>query len=177
MTFNDGKEDITIKKYEKNNNNYFIEYLDGDCIIYYNSDKNHEEKIKNDILLQIGDRDKKYFDSITKKLKISIIELVTLQIPFILNTGMNSYMFCLLFIINIYLIKSIRDNKKKLDELKKYRLYLEMKNDLEKKENADITKIIEFDPFYRKPINLSTIDEFSLYDMKLIKKELKRRMS
>lgn len=63
----------------------------------------------------------------------------------------------------------------KLKELKKFRLYYSIKDELNKLENQDITKIIEAESIYRDPINIGTLDNFSFSEIKLLKKELKRR--
>ena len=63
----------------------------------------------------------------------------------------------------------------KYKELSKYHNYLSMREELKKPENRDILDIIEFDKIYQKPLNITTVDDYSVTELKILKKEIDRR--
>ena len=71
--------------------------------------------------------------------------------------------------------KKLIKTRKRLKDIKKYRMYLDIKEDLEKKENSDIYDIIEFDKFLQVKLDLTTIDKYRYSDVKALKKEINRR--
>lgn len=178
MNFYDGKEnnrDI-IKNYYRNSDYIKVNYLYNDSSYTYNYSKTKEEEIINLMIEQALKRDEELYDKIYKETKIYLSQTLLSIIPLILCLKEDlQLLLCLTFIAGLISSMNLSESYEKLKEMKKFRLYHSMKKELDKPENLDITKIIEFDPMYREPINIGTLDKFSYNDVKMIKKELKRR--
>lgn len=183
MTFYDGKE---LDEKIIGNYTFFgddairVNYLFTDEVINYYCVKarNIEAEISEIMMKQALDRDKELYSSIYKETIKNIIEALSTVIPYTMSRVIGvQFIGCLSFILGLVSLISFSNNYEKLKELKKYRLYFKIKDELEKDENSDITKIIEFDPIYRKPINIGSLDEFTYSDVKKLKKELVKRNS
>lgn len=178
MTFYDGEENEKIISEYKINGNYVeIIYLDGSSELVDKTDGIIKE-IDNELEIFAKKRDKDLYKDLEMERNRNLI-LFLVSLPLCLMSIKRNILSIILvsLLINYYSFYKYLDNNKKIKELKKYRLYLSMMNDLKKDKNQDITKVIEFDSFYREPININTLDEFSLREVKIIKKELKRRNS
>lgn len=178
MTFYDGQEKNTniIKDYNANNRYIEVNYLFDDSSVIYPYTKDKEEEIIKEMVEQAIKRNNDLYNKINKETKIYLTQnLVNILSIILCVKGDLQFLFCICFLLGLYVFKNLTDNYAKLKELKKFRLYLSMKEELEKPENKDITKIIEFDPLYREPINMGTLDKFTYGEVKSIKKELKRR--
>lgn len=178
MTFYDGEENEKIISGYKINGNYVeIIYLDGSSELVDKTDGIIKE-IDNELEIFAKKRDKDLYKDLEMERNRNLI-LFLVSLPLCLMSIKRNILSIILvsLLINYYSFYKYLDNNKKIKELKKYRLYLSMMNDLKKDKNQDITKVIEFDSFYREPININTLDEFSLREVKIIKKELKRRNS
>lgn len=178
MTFYDGEENEKIISGYKISGEYVeIIYLDGSSELVYKTD-NLIKDIENELEIFAKKRDKDLYKSIEiEKNRNLILFLVSLPLSLMSIKKNILSIIIVSLLINGYSFCKYLENRNKLKELKKYRLYLGMMNDLKKDENKDITKVIEFDSFYREPININTLDSFSLNDVKVIKKELRRRSS
>ena len=77
---------------------------------------------------------------------------------------------CIGFVVSLYFVSKWRKNSKRLKELKKYRILLENYNEF--KNSPNLSKLIEFESLYREPINIFTIDKFSLNEIKIMHKVL-----
>lgn len=178
MTFYDGEENEKIISEYKINGNYVeIIYLDGSSELVDKTDGIIKE-IDNELEIFAKKRDKDLYKNLEMERNRNLV-LFLVSLPLSLMSIKRNILSIILvsLLINCYSFCKYLENNKKLKELKKYRLYLSMMNDLKKDKNKDITKVIEFDSFYREPININTLDEFSLREVKIIKKELKRRNS
>lgn len=178
MTFYDGKENSRdiIKNYFTNNRYIEINYLFDDRPITYQYTKEKEDEITKQMIEQALKRDEEIYEKIHKEVKVYFTEMLLSLLSVILCLKGNlQLLLCLAFISGLIASINLSESYDKLKEMKKFRLYYSLKEELEKTENKDITKVIEFDPMYREPINIGTLDKFSYHDVKLIKKELKRR--
>lgn len=176
MKFYDEKESTTIKSYQTNNKLYEITYLNGECDYYYNSDEKHALEIEEKILKQILKRD----EDLYKKVKLenitsTITFLLSLPLTFISFSKNSLILILASLILNAILLKQTITARNRIKELKKYRIFIEIKEELNKKENHNIYDIIEFEKEYQIELNLKTIDKFSYGDVKRLKKELDRR--
>lgn len=177
MNFYDGKEEETIKEYKKHNNGYYeITYLNGESDYYYNDDPNHEEEIKEKMISQIIKRDLKFYN----KCKIdyigsTIVFLASLPLSLESLKKDLTIVFIIATIIGAKSLMELCENRKKLKELKKYRMYLEIAEELEKEENKNILDVIEFDKMYQVPLNLNTLDGYKNWEIKTLRKEINRR--
>ena len=169
-----------IKNIEKNNLCYKVNYLDGTSKSFYTNDKEHLKELEKIMIEQAFDRDEEMYkskkDEAFCNTAMSIVTIISYSCLNIITPKDLKTIFVILtaFIATANVNMTVH-SKKQLKELKKYRLFLEMYKDLEKIENKDITKILELDPYYRKNLNITTLDDFKLREVKMIKKELKRR--
>lgn len=178
MTFYYGKDlGKIIKHYSGEAYNYKIKYLDGSEVGYYCPDEKRGEILEKIMLTQAENRDKVMFEIMDDSIKLRTLSIITNSIAcaFTFNTHLLM-LFCLNFILLIFNLKNYIDEKTKLNELKKYRIFLAIQEELKKEENKGITDILSFDKIYQIPIlNINTIDEFSLKDVKKINEELTKR--
>lgn len=178
MKFYDGKEENReiIKSYSATTDYIKVNYLYNDSSYTYTYSKAKEEEIINLMIEQALLRDKELFNKVYKKTLIHLSQTLLSIIPVILSLKDElQLLLCLSFVAGLIATMNLTESYEKLKEMKKFRLYNSIKEELDKPENNDITKIIEFDPIYREPINIGTLDKFSYNDVKTIKKELKRR--
>lgn len=165
-----------IGNFTKNDNYYKIEYLDGSVAEYYNSDDKHDKILMNRMLKDAIERDKNLYKKYKKYLINDIIKF--LGTVYLLNLSRQiQLLYCLSFILNVISIVQFRKNLRNYLELKKYHDFLNIKNELEKNENKDITKLIEIDNFFKEDLNINNLDNYSNADLSLLKKELKQRKS
>jgi len=179
MTFYDGQEDNydIIKGFEVSKYNIEINYLFHDLPTNLKYSKQLEDDLTKQMIEQALKRDEESFNNIKKEVGIYFTEMLLslLSLIFCLE-GKLQFLFCVSFIAGAVASMHLIESYEKLKEMKKFRLYYSLKEELDKPENNDITKIIEFESFYREPrINIGNLDKFSYGDVKRIKKELKRR--
>lgn len=180
MKFYDNKtnDDKIIEWIKETENNYEIKLLDNDNIIKL--EKNnlvYNEKIK-EMLEQATKRDKELYYKYKKHLVGDIKALVKATVLFaFISKGNTQLLGCILFVIYLFYLKYVINDLSKYNELKKYHTFLEIKEELEKRENVDILDVIEFDKIYQDPrgIKIDNLDNYSSHDISMIKKELKRR--
>lgn len=175
MTFcsNEQDERKIITKVEHVNNSYTLHYLDGSESTFINNDKEYLKKLEDIMIEQAKKRDKIDFTEINiNKWGSLIVSLTSICLTSQCLQKNILTLACVGFILSFYQLKKYKNNSKNIKELKKYRILLE--NYEEFKNNTNISKIIEFDSFYREPVNIFTIDAYSLYDIKLMLKELKK---
>ena len=165
------RKDI-ISNVEINGNICKIHYLDGSVKnVDYNMDTLKDLEYK--VVKQAKDRDKEY-NKLNRDSIFNILMWFLDIFSFNMLKGIfNDLLRYLLFIYAILNFCEFLNNRRKLNELKKYRILLN--NYKELKDNPDLCKLIEVDSYYRKDkIDIFNIDEFSLYDIKTIEKRLKK---
>lgn len=178
MNFTKDGEDLSkiIKKYRCDNGYYDIQYLDGSEAIYISTSPNEEERLKQIMISQAIDRQNK-INIKALKLKDFVdhflawacsIETITLA-----SRGYFSIEFFML-ILTFICIKRVVKTSKKLRELKKYKLFLEMINDLDTINNSDFLKCVEFDKFHQIDFDINNLDQYTLGDVMAIKDNLQK---
>ena len=123
-------------------------------------------------------RDNELYYKYKKYLIGDLMALLITTTSFAFATKGNMQLLaCSLFILNIFYLKYVINNISKYNELKKYHIFLEIKDELDKEENKNILDVIEFDKIYQDPkgIKIDNLDNYSSHDISMIKKELKRR--
>lgn len=177
MTFSYDGTDLStiIKKYEQNGSNYSIEYLDGSMNNYVCYNTEEEDNIKKLMIEQLKERqDNINLDELYKLKNIEFLASIIGALGSSVFYNNKEYFLALLtFIFLTVNLKGYRNKNKKVKELKKAKLFLEMIGDLEKVNQSQILKIIEFDNIYQKELNINTLDEFNYYDVKRIYNKLK----
>ena len=179
MKFYDGKkaEDNIIEYIKERNNNFYeIKYLNQDYAELrnvVNIDKDREE-----MSMQAIERDKELYKRYRyyciRDLVCYLSDLAALAIAF---RGSRQLFACVFFVFGYYFFNELMKDKDKYFELKKYRKFLSIRDELKKEENKNILDVIEFEKIYQDPrgIIIDNLDNYSLTDISLIKKELKRR--
>ena len=176
MTFTYEGADLstTIKKVSKNGFNYHVEYMDGSENNYYCSNASEYEKLMNLMLAQIKLREEK-MNLETLNFKQTIVRFVFLLSNY-LNVLAISRQKDLISLISILIaiisLKDLNDVRKKIAELKKYRLFIDMMDELKTVNESELLECVEFDHMYQIPLDIYHIDEYSYGDMKRIRKNL-----
>ena len=177
MTFTYEGADLSkiIKKYFKNGNNYTIQYLDGTNFDYCSLASNEEQNIKCNMIKQ----------AIERQVNISTKSISTINYVSLLNSILSAIgtsigiknnkeiLSIILFILLPFSLYNYKKSSSKLNELKKYRMFLELIDDLDKINNSQFLKCIEFDNYYQKQFDINTLDEYSYRDVKTIYKKFK----
>ena len=176
MKFYEGKEDTAIKEYTKEGIWYEIVYLNKESDYYPNEDPNHELEIQERIIKQAIEREKELLKRYNyEEIISSIIFFMSLPTTCIGWTKGPLNLLIISGIISVLSAIKLIKTKRRLKDIKKYRMYLDMKEDLEKKENKDIYKILEHESCYQIDLDLKTIDKYSYGDVKTLKKEIEKR--
>jgi len=138
------------------------------------NDYNNEIEIKKIEEIKQNIKDHYYEYNVEKNTSLFLF-IISLPASFMaLSKGLMN-VFLLNNLISTICLVCFDENNRKLKELKKYKLYLSMKDDLEKEENEDILDVIEKEKIYQIPLDINSISKYSYYDIKLLKKELDRR--
>lgn len=180
MKFYDNKtyEDEIIEWMKEYKGCYEIKYLDDDHTVLIDKNRTNYQNKKVEMIRQAMERDKELYTKYRSFCIQDYVAYFTSLMAFALSTNGNKQLLsCLLIIIGVYFNWHLISDKRKLKELKKYRMFLDIRKDLEKKENKNILDVIEFDKLYQDPrgIVIENLDNYSYSDIKVIKKELKRR--
>lgn len=176
MTFTYDGADLstTIKKFSQTGLNYHVEYMDGSESNYYCSNELERERIINLMLEQINLREEK-MDLEVLNLK-RVLARFTLGLSGYLNVLAISRQQDLIYIISlicgIISLKDLRDIRKKVAELKKYRLFIDMMEELKTVNESKLLECVEFEHIYQIPLDICHIDEYSYGEMKRIRKNL-----
>ena len=182
FTYGLKKSSEIIKNYKIKDNKIIINFLDGS---FYKVDNTKEnmDNILNMMLEQAIERDNTDALNATIRSKnssvaISISNLIVSASTCVL--AYNSPEECqvviytlggILFVSSIALGTSSIPRSCEIDELKKYRLFLSIKDKLDEKAN-DLNLYNGFKN--KKKLNIGTLDDFSLSDLKKIRTNLNR---
>ena len=161
-----------IKNYTKTGDMYIVEYFDESYSQYESLDRDEEKRLKTIMINQALERDNSYNIknvSISNKLNIANSLMSTLLLSYTLYR--EKQLLSILTIIALtYGLKCLSDNAEKIRELKKYKLFFEMMNDLEIVNNSKVLKAVEFDNIYQMPFDINTLDRYSYNQVKDIYK-------
>lgn len=166
MTFYD-KKDLSklISHYEFKDDKYIVEYLDGDYVKYYNSNKDHYKELNEKMLKQAISRDKDMYKFYKKLSNIRFIFILmsAISVGFIFDSIIIS-IICLVLLT----LQTGYDFIPKYNELEKYHDYLEIEEKL--KNNYSILKELGYDTIYDIPLDINTLDYYSNRKINKIKK-------
>lgn len=178
-----------IKNYEKKDNKLIINYLDGSDKEVFLKDE-IEEQILNKMLGQAKERNMSLTvkDVIDKRrhyilqeicnillgfsstLRLITSKMTENNLSFTLN-AVTASGFCILAIINGVEYKIYNDQ---LKELKKYAIYLDLLNKLEKSNQLNINSLLKIEGNY---VNINTLDNYSLKEIKELRNNIKNNMN
>ena len=171
-----------IDNYRVDNNKIIVTYLDGsreERIL----NRNEEKLLLNEMLRQAKIRNQSDMYSNLKQEKVmltswlvAITSNLLLDTKFLFNDSIGSVLKSILATLGCInsvcvVYGGIKYNllNKKLDELEKYDIYLSIYEELEKcKYNIDIYNGVE----YKKTLDINTIDNYTLDEIKLIENNL-----
>lgn len=166
-----------IKNIEQRGCNYLITYLDGKSTQYISYNENEYQRLRNIMIDQAIERQTKInIDDLSFKKGLSIMSSFALLEGYILVNGIdNSNLTLLLILLLMICLYNYKINSRKLKELKKYKLFLEMLDDIDYINKSNILKTIEPENIYQVPLDINTLDKYSYNDIKIINKQLKKQ--
>ena len=173
MTFcsDEQNKNEIIEKIISDGYNYEINYLDGNSVSYICNDENHLEEKEKIMIEQALEREKLEYQKTKNNSAFSFLMWFISNVSF--QNVYNDNFKIIFYIIAIIFIYNYLKNKRRLNEMKKYKILLDNYKLIQN--NPEITKFIEFDSIYRNPINIFNIDDYTLSDMKIIKRELSKK--
>lgn len=176
MTFTYDGADLstTIKTFSREGCNYHITYLDGSESHYYCSSEDEEERLYSLLLDQVLKRDENMqLKEIELSKEILKITMLLSSYLFVLSTVEQESLYSLISILaGIFSIKNYRERRRKINELKKYKIFVDIMDRIKEVRESELLKCVEFDTFYQIPLKLTHLDEYTLGDMKRIRTEL-----
>lgn len=169
--YNDQNLDTIIKKYKKTDDKIIITFLDGHK---ETANIDEEEHILNKMLEQATKKNNNSdLEEMIKNQKMFLkftihnifLELTSLSIPYITDADIASKISLFLTgVFSVFLVEEaafFKLSRNKISELKKYAIYLEKKKEIDEYMSSDI-----------ETFNINKLDNYSLEDLRLIKKEL-----
>lgn len=167
------KKEETIAKVEVKNNEYCVKYLDYSESKYYDNSKNRLQELEKLMIEQAKKRDELEYENLNIKKIGDLIIWVTANFAGFLALNKDMiFLMCVLFLIKYYFLFRYIKHTVRHMELKKYRILLD--NYKEIKENKQLNRFVELNSYDRIPIDIFHIDEFTLNEMQIIKKQLKK---
>lgn len=171
----------TIKKCEVNRDSYDVEYLDGSTSHIYAEAS--IEKLKERMIQQAVERDIEMSKSseLNTSQKCFIIAMILETLALVLERVSSNRMSFLIFYLSIIALYStcLFDITYKKRELQKYKLFLEMLDDLDKINESKFLECIMPEKMYQTQVNIITLDSIPYKDIKILykkyKKEIKNR--
>ena len=180
MKFYDGKtsNDEIIESLKERPYNYEVKFLHDKNIYSFSKLDPDSQHLLFEMLCQAKERDEELYNKYKGVIYQDIAAyLAALVGTAFLTNGNSQLLSCFLFMATVYFWYNLKKDIRKKFELKKYHIFLDIRKELQKPENKNILDIIECDKIYQDPrgVTLENLDDYSYFDIKTIKKELKRR--
>lgn len=177
FSYNGINKNKIIKRYERRNNEFLIEYLDFSCSYYSSDNPNEEQKIISLMLEQAKERQDSYnlYNLDTERIAL-IFGILTSFLGSLLFVRLdNDFVSQILFIVGCSETVGLIGKSRKVNELKKYKLFLELYSLYGEriKNDSKLLNCIECENTYQIPFDINHIDEYSLKDVKEISKKAK----
>ena len=165
MTFcsDEQNKNEIIGSIEINDNDYIINYLDGSKKTYTNDKIEHIKELEKIMINQAIERDKDYTFLNNKKIKNILFwffDCLLFSFGKNVTPDLIRYFF---FVMSVNYFYDYLITKLKLNELKKYRLFIDKYKSLKE---TDIKEIFS----YGNNIDIFNIDKFTLSEIKKLKK-------
>lgn len=172
------KEELLIKKYEKDGNCYKIEYMNGDISKYYCSSDSYEQELIDKMFEQIkSEQSQKNVERATFRRNRNIVSSGVATLLFSTSIHNNKELSAIvMMLVAYYSLCRVFTHQKRINELKKIKMFLEMNPYLDKINKSDFLKCIEFDTMYQTPLNINTINDYSYGDVKILYKNYKSKL-
>lgn len=179
FTYPGAKPGDTIRRCKPNGKGYEVEYFDGSTLQVDSelSIKNIKEKMLDQAKVrEIIMEDKYYTLSISQ---VCLITAIVLQLSVTIIENMTNKVQAILLFYSVLIawygscLIKITEKKK---ELKKYRLFLAMAEDLDKINDPEFLTCIMPEKLYQTPVDITTIDNISKRDMMILYKKYKKEI-
>jgi len=163
-----------IKNFTYDGCNFHIEYYDGTSSDYICSDPQHAQKIKDLMYNQAMERQ---IDLSACDFNINENCMILAQLFNTFGFGYGAFkessfllvLFGILTGINVIeLIKNAAARR----EFEKYLIFFELFEDKEIVNNSKFMECIEYDHLYQKRLDIDTVDEFTLGELRTLKRKL-----
>ena len=164
----------TIESYSRKGNYYKIKYLDNSESSYVSNNSDEVKRLQNIMLEQARERDAHEKISIIKlKRNILMVSsyLAALSTCMAYDKG-NDLLTFISFILTGITDNIWRNKNEKIRELSKYKIFLDMVDDLKLFNESEILKCIEFENIYQRNFNINEIDKYSCGEIKRIRKQV-----
>ena len=169
FTYMDADKSKTIATFKENKRNGFcyLSYLDKTREKFFCSDE-EKQKIRETMINQAIERDEKMsqFLDTTEDLALNIASIISTALFIMTDNDLLFYVTILLIIINI------GEKMRKVNELKKYRLYLNMLKEIENVDEEELSRSIEFEKIDAFPLTIDNLDYYSYGQIKRVRKYL-----
>lgn len=156
----------TIKSYVNDNNNHYIEYLDGTSSLFHSESNKIEEQIKEEMVEQAIDREKNFKTENYKiRMRAGLLGTELSGLGTVMFANKYEGILSLIFIsLSVVGLKTFKDNRKAIRELKKYKMFLEMYPYIN--ESNEWLYVIDPEPINLPPFDITTLDKYSYYAVK-----------
>ena len=163
-----------IKKFTYEGDHFHIEYFDGTSTDYICYSPERVEMVKEKMLFQAFERQDDY-DHYPFKLKEDVTMFFSLMATILFGRGIindeAAPTVIGLLTIGLCLRSCIKTAQLK-KELEKYRIFFDLYDHLDEINNGKFMECIEADHFYQKMLDIDTVDDFSLGEIKTLKRNL-----
>lgn len=160
-----------IKSFSNNGDNFSLEYLDGSVSSYVCSNNNERQRIINLMIKQAEERQENInLDKLELRKKCDLIITAISSVVASVHINNNKQLLLVLLFLFVFINYEYKITNRKVKELKKYKLFLELLPYLEEVNNPEILKCVEFDKIYQKDLDITTLDEYSYSQVKTIYK-------
>lgn len=174
MTFTYDEADLstTIRNFKYDGNYFKVQYLDGSSANYFCIRRTEKERLEDLMIEQAVDRQGMMPQRELKHIKnLSFSTAAIATIALTMSNRSNGYaLSTLAFAGACFGICNYRQLSSRVNELKKYELFLELRQDMTAQDEQSLLDTIEFDHFYQIPLNINTLDEYSYRDVKRLHK-------
>lgn len=163
-----------IKTFERSENNFHIEYMDGSTANFCCDSEKEADKIRKEMVEQAIDRQNNMNMSSIEKAKIfNQLFTILASINTVVLFNFKKEIIALLVLIVGALFEVKTTNKREtLKELKKYKLFLEMIDDIDYINSGKFLNCVEPDSLFQIPLGIDTLDRYSYGDIKIINRTL-----
>ena len=175
FTYNGADLSKIIERFYFNGNMYTVEYLDGSKE-EYDLTKEDQQFIKRIMVLQALKRDKEMKLSNLKLKNCFDVFLSAICFSGVVLSIGKQKKEAVPFSVGglIVSLGNVKQNMAKIRELKKYKLFFKLYEDLELINQSKILKYIEFDNMYQTEFDINTLDSYTYGEVKTINKVLKK---
>lgn len=166
-----------IKRFTYEGNHFHVEYFDGTISDYYCDDPDKTSEIRCEMMIQALERDEQMWDRNDDKTARAMFLYFQMLLAFSLqNSISNDYKFMTILsstVLGIISLLQVSDVKNQI-ELKKYRMFFDMYEDLDEVNKAEFMDAIRIAGSTLKRLDIETLDSFSYGQIKILHRKLEQ---